>query len=290
MAVTKEQNKQLQKLNTELEKKVLQRTEQLHKKHEQLKRLYKSLQINFRDTVRVFVELMEMYDPFLGGHAKRVAIMSRNLAERMSIKGVDLDLTEIAASLHDIGLIGMPKEIYREPYHKLTKPQQALFRSHPEIGYSLLYKIEFLRQAAVVVKSHHERFDGKGFPDGLPDLSIPEGARIIHAVSNFDMFVHRDGMDQDEAVSELKKQAGSVLDPTIVHAIEDTLHTIRPVQTEFGCTIKDLEPGMKLARDIKTISGRMLMTKGSTLTEAHIIRLKQFSKIDPIVDRIYVYK
>ncbi|OCC16513.1 response regulator receiver protein [Dissulfuribacter thermophilus] len=289
MKVTQEQNKKLQELNSQLEKKVLERTEQLRKKHDQLKKLYHRLQINFRDTVRVFMELIELFDTFLGGHSKRVATLSRNLAERMNISGVDLDLIEIAGALHDIGLIGMPKEIFRSSYEKLSSAQKALFRAHPEIGYSLLYKIEFLRQVAVVVRSHHERFDGKGFPDKLPNVSIPIGARIVSVVSAYDMYKYRDKFDKDKALKFLRKDAGTFFDPTVVKAFEDTLHTISPLKGEMALSLDELKEGMRLAREIKTASGRVLMAKDSVLTQGHIVRLKKFHLVDPIVDRIYVY-
>lgn len=273
MKVTQEQNKKLQELNSQLERKVLERTEQLRKKHDQLKKLYHRLQINFRDTVRVFMELIELFDTFLGGHSKRVATLSRNLAERMNISGVDLDLIEIAGALHDIGLIGMPKEIFRTSYEKLSSAQKALFRAHPEIGYSLLYKIEFLRQAAVVVRSHHERFDGKGFPDKLPNISIPIGARIVSVVSAYDMYIYRDKIDKDKALKFLRKGAGTFFDPTVVKAFEVTLHTISPLKGEMALSLDELKEGMRLAREIKTASGRVLMAKDSVLTQGHIVRL-----------------
>jgi putative nucleotidyltransferase with HDIG domain len=290
MEITQAQNEQLKELNVNLERKVLERTKQLHLKHEQLKAMHRRLQVNFRDTVRVFVELTELYDPFLGGHAKRVAGLARQLGERLNISGVDLDLVEIAAYLHDIGLIGSPKEIYRQPFDSLTSAQQAFFRSHPEIAYTLLYKIEFLRQVAVVVRSHHERFDGQGFPDGLPNISIPVAARVIHVVSTYDHCLRRDGLDNGVAFKRLDRLAGTVLDPAIVHAFKATLHTMAVVTTEMPLKLGNLKVGMRLARDIKTASGRMLMSKDSELTEAHIERLKKFHFVDPIVEHIYIYE
>ncbi len=289
LRVTNEQNKKLKELNINLEKKVLERTEQLHQKHQQLKGLYRRLQVNFRDTVKVFVELMELFDPYLGGHSKRVASLVKHLARMLNITGVDLNLVEIAAFLHDIGLVGAPKEIYRERYQSLTPAQQALYRSHPEIGYSLLYKIEFLRQVAVVVRSHHERFDGQGFPDGLPNVAIPIGARIIHVVSVYDEFIRRDRLSREDALKRLNKLSGTVLDPAIVHALEDSFATMRPIATKVAIELKDLKVGMQLAEDVRTASGRMLMSKDSELTEAHIERLTKFNSVDPITERIYVY-
>ncbi len=290
MEVTKRQNQELKDLNANLEKKVLERTEQLHQKHQKLKALYRRLQINFRDTVRVFVELTEMYDPFLGGHSKRVATLSRGLAERLEIAGVELNLVEIAAYLHDIGLLGFPKEIYRRSYELLKPAQQALFRSHTEIGHALLQKIEFLRQVAVIVRSHHERFDGTGFPDGYSGADIPIGARIIHLASTFDHLLHRDGVPRDKAVSRIRRLSGVAFDPLVVNVFQDMQTGVTRVATEVAVDLADLKEGMQLARDVNTASGRMLMAKGAELTAAHIQRLQRFNDIDPIVDRIYVYQ
>ncbi len=290
MEITKAQNAKLKDLNTTLEKKVLERTEQLHQKHQKLKALYRRLQINFRDTVRVFVELTEMYDPFLGGHSKRVASQARVLAERLEITGVELNLVEIAAYLHDIGLIGFPREIYRRPYELLKPAQQALFRSHTEIGHALLQKIEFLRQVAVIVRSHHERYDGKGFPDGLSGNDIPIGARIIHLVSAYDHYLHRDGLGREKSINRIKRMSGRALDPSIVNTFQDMQTGVSQVATEVAVELADLREGMKLARQVNTASGRMLMAKDSELTAAHIQRMQKFNDIDPIVDRIYVYQ
>ncbi len=290
MEVTKEQNAKLKDLNMTLEKKVLERTEQLHQKHQKLKAIYRRLQTNFRDTVRVFVELTEMYDPSLGGHSKRVASLSRMLAERLGISGVELNLVEIAAYLHDIGLIGFPREIYRQPYESLKPAQQTLFRSHTEIGYTLLQKIEFLRQVAIIVRSHHERYDGKGFPEFLSGQNIPVGARIIHLISTYDNYIHRDGLARGKALARITRMSGREFDPSIVKVFHETQTGISQVTTEVAVDLSELKEGMRLARQVNTASGRMLMAKDAELTAAHIQRMQKFNDIDPIIDRIYVYQ
>ncbi|MDA8162264.1 MAG: response regulator [Desulfobacteraceae bacterium] len=289
LRVTQEQNETLQDLNASLEQKVAERTAQLIQQHNELKKMHQRLKDNFKDTVRVFVNLIELNDTFLGGHSKRVGLLARELAERMNIDEADLDLIEMAALLHDIGLVGVPKEIYRKKRLGFNVAQDAIFKTHVEIGYNLLYKIEFLRQAAVIVKCHHERFDGKGFPLGLPNVSIPIGARIINVVSTYDDYIYQYELDREEALKRLRALSGAALDPAIVKTFEDTLHTIHPIYGEKSVKIDELKAGMQLSRDIVAASGRMLMSKDSVMTNAHITRLKNFQEIDPIIDEIYIY-
>lgn len=289
LKITQEQNQKLEELNAVLEKKVEERTSQLLEKHQELKKLHQRLQSNFKDTVRVFVNLIELYDPFLGGHSKRVGILARELAKRMNIEGADLDLVEMAASLHDIGLIGIPKEFWHGKSSGFSPAQEAVFKTHPEIGYNLLYKIEFLRQAAVIIMCHHERFDGKGFPSGLPNVSIPTGARIINVVSTYDNYLHQQGLDKEDALKRLRALAGTAFDPEIVRVFEGTLHSMPQVHGEKPVNLGDLRAGMQLSRDIITASGRMLMAKDSVITNAHITRLKNINEIDPIIDKLYIY-
>ncbi|MGB9712461.1 MAG: HD domain-containing phosphohydrolase [Dissulfurimicrobium hydrothermale] len=289
LRVTQEQNQRLEELNADLEKRVDERTSQLLEKHQELARLYQKLQSNFKDTVRVFIDLIELYDPFLGGHSKRVGMLAKELAEKMNIMGADLDLIEMAASLHDIGLMGVPKEFWHWKPSGFSPAQEAVFKTHPEIGYRLLYKIEFLRQAAVIVMCHHERFDGMGFPSGLPSVSIPLGARIINVVSTYDNYLHQQDLDKENALKRLRKLAGSALDPEIVRVFEDIIKSIPPVRGEKQINIDDLKAGMQLSSDIVTASGRMLMAKDSVLTNTHIIRLKNIHEMDPIIDKIYIY-
>ncbi|MEF3168161.1 MAG: response regulator [Deltaproteobacteria bacterium] len=289
LKVTQEQNQQLEELNAGLEKKAKERTRQLLEKHRELKKLYQRLQSNFKDTVRVFVNLIELYDPFLGSHSKRVGVLARELAKKMNIEGADLDLVEMAAFLHDIGLIGVPKEFWQGKSEGFSPAQEAVFKTHPEIGYNLLYKIEFLRQAAVIVLCHHERFDGKGFPYGLPNISIPTGARIINVVSTYDNYLHQQNLDKEDALKQLRALAGTVLDPEIVRVFEDTLHSSPQVRGEKPVKLDDLRSGVQLSRDVVTASGRMLMAKDSVLTDAYITRLKNINEIDPIIDKLYIY-
>nr|WP_246325415.1 HD domain-containing phosphohydrolase [Dissulfurirhabdus thermomarina] len=288
LQVTEEQNQRLQELNARLEEKVLERTRELEDRHRELQELHARLQTNFRDTVRVFVEIMELYDPFLGGHANRVAALARRLAERMGIEGVDLDLVEIGAALHDIGLIGAPKEVVKVPADRLTPAQQEIYRGHPALGQRLLKKIEFLRQAALLVRSHHERFDGQGFPDGLPGVAIPVGAMITHAASYLDGLVHREGVAPAKALERMSGLAGTVFDPEVVRVLAELVPAQAPPRKVVALPLEELEPGMRLAADIKTASGRFLVPRGTRLNEVQIMRLRNFHQVDPIAGRVRV--
>lgn len=290
-ALAARQNAELQELNENLEKKVDERTREIAEKNRELDGLYKELQTSYYQTIRVFLDLIELHDPALGGHAKRVAVLSRLIAEKCDLRDEAQDLTEAAASLHDIGLIGTPREVIRKGSSGRTAAEEALYRQHPALGYAILNSVPKLHQISALVKYHHEWFNGNGYPEGLARDRIPLGARIIAAADVFDRLSARKNITRAQALSQLFDLAGERLDPTIVSAAIEAFSEIRKTErSETAVTLEDLKPDMALARDLRTVSGRLLMPKGAVLKEAYLDKVKKFHAIDPIVGWIYVYK
>ncbi|TSA05996.1 MAG: response regulator [Deltaproteobacteria bacterium] len=282
--LTVRQNAELKDLNENLEKKVEERTQEI-------KRLYKELQSSYFKTIRIFTDLMQMYDPALGGHVKRVAVLSRLLAEKCDLQGEELDVVEAAGSLHDVGLIGIPREIIRKKGSERTAAEEALYRQHPNLGYTILNLAPKLDQVSILVKSHHEWFDGAGYPDRLKKEEIPLGARIIAVADGYDHLLARGGISKEDALFYLRKLAGSALDPVVVSVAVKVLSTIKTAdRAEVAVTLADLQPDMVLARELRTHTGRLLMPKDAVLKEAYLEKVKKFHEIDPIVGWIYVYR
>jgi putative two-component system response regulator len=158
------------------------------------------------------------------------------------------------------------------------------------LGYTTLGEIENLKQVAVLVKAHHEDFAGSGFPDRLRGEEIPLGARIIHAASAYDDLVSRFGLPRPQVLQHLQKRAGSRFDPEVVFHLQEALQSADPAsQEEAVLPLSKLRPGMVLSRNLKTVSGRLLLPEKAVLREAHIEKIQNFSKIDPIDGGIYVY-
>ena len=154
-------------------------------------------------------------DTYTGRHSERVARLAASVATRMGLAPEEVELTRLAGSLHDLGKLAIPEEILRKP-GPLTDPERMVLERHPQIGFRMLESLGIDPVSAWVLH-HHERWDGTGYPDGLPGDAIPLGARIIFVADAFDAMtserVYRDRLDASEALAELARCAGTQFDP-----------------------------------------------------------------------------
>jgi diguanylate cyclase (GGDEF)-like protein/putative nucleotidyltransferase with HDIG domain len=164
-------------------------------------------------------------DVYTGSHSQRVAELAARMARRLELPDEDVELTRLAASLHDLGKLAIPEEILRKP-GPLTEPERMVLERHPQIGFRMLESLG-VDPVAEWVLHHHERWDGSGYPDGLPGDRIPLGARIIFVADAYDAMtserVYRRRVLPEQAVAELQRCAGTQFDPEIVDALADEL-------------------------------------------------------------------
>src|SRR5207302_9551130 len=164
-------------------------------------------------------------DVYTGSHSERVTELAARVAERMGLPQEIVELTRLAARLHDLGKLAIPEEILRKP-GPLTDPERLVLERHPQIGYRMLESLG-VDPVADWVLHHHERWDGTGYPDGLPGDSIPLGARIIFVADAYDAMiserVYRRRVSPEQAISELDRCAGSQFDPDVVTALAEEL-------------------------------------------------------------------
>lgn len=170
-------------------------------------------------TIDVLVGLIELKDPYTGGHSQRVRRWAGLLARQMGLSQPQVEKIEMAASLHDIGKIGIAGMILNKP-QCLGPEEKNLIRRHPVIGQEALAGMERFEEIALMIRAHHERWDGQGYPDGLAGKDIPLGARIIGVVDAYDAMIsdraYRKALSQRDAIAELKKGAGKQFDPEII--------------------------------------------------------------------------
>ncbi len=167
---------------------------------------------------------VEAKDPFIAGHARRVTAYAMTIAERTG--GIDLVSFRLAGDLHDVGKIGVPDRVLRKP-DRLTRREMEAVRKHTVIGARILGPLIDDRRVLDVVRSHHERWDGRGYPDGLAGEAIPFSARVLSVADTLDAMTsrraYRDGVTWEQAVDLVRDCAGTQFDPGVVEAFDAVL-------------------------------------------------------------------
>lgn len=178
---------------------------------------------HFHDIIECLAAALEAKDLYTSGHSTRVGDMSYDLGRAMGLKGSKLDNIHIAAHLHDIGKMGIPENILNKK-GKLLPHEWAQIQKHPEMGYRILAKSKGLKEIAEIVLHHHERWDGKGYPDGLCENRIPLGSRIIGVADAIDAITsirpYRKALSWEECWNEVLLNKGIQFDPVAVEAAE----------------------------------------------------------------------
>ena len=193
----------------------------LNKKLAGLDNRFKEL---FLQAVHEIVDLLEQRDPHMADHARKVGHYAPLIARKMNLPKQSIKRIEIAATLHDIGMLSLPDSILLCPT-ELNEEQLRLMQEHTLRSVRIMQGMEFLEQEIPAVRHHHERFDGTGYPDGLAGGAIPLAARILAVADAFDAMLSprtfRSAKTIEEALAEIQEAAGSQFDPAIVTAFVD---------------------------------------------------------------------
>lgn len=182
-------------------------------------RLYQNeMNIDFHTFVENLVAVVEAKDIYTGGHSNRVADLVHLLSFKLDIDEAEVEKIHMAAHLHDIGKIGIADGILLKP-GRLTKEEFEVMKTHAEIGYRIIKKNKNMKEMSYMIRHHHERFDGQGYPKGLKGFEIPLGARVIAIVDAFDAMVtkrtYKDQMTYGQALEEIKRNRWLQFDPVI---------------------------------------------------------------------------
>lgn len=179
------------------------------------------LKRSYMATVRALSNAVEARDAYTGKHAERAAAYGLEIARVSGLGRSDTPALEVGFLLHDIGKVGVPDAILYKP-GPLTQEERALMSQHPVIGTTILRGIEFLGAAGDVVRSHHERWDGHGYPDGLAGEEIPLAARVFAVADVLDALTtdrpYRAAVSLSLARETIVREAGSHFDPRVVQA------------------------------------------------------------------------
>jgi len=189
-------------------------------------RLFKDLQETYLATVRVLVSTIEAKDPYTHGHTERVAQYSVGIAKEMDFTQDEIQTIQLGAFLHDIGKLHTSDSILHKP-GALTDEEWRMVKAHPVRGAQMLQGVKFLEKATDLVRHHHERVDGKGYPDGLRGDEITIGAKIVNVADAFDAMTterpYRQGLTMEQAVAQLEDKAGTQFAKEIVEVMVKAL-------------------------------------------------------------------
>lgn len=190
--------------------------------YQQLNADYASLKSNWRTmyqrSLSAITDILEAKDPYTYGHSYRVTHYALAIARHMDLSIEQLESLELGGLLHDIGKVGIPETVLNKP-GALTEAEYELVKAHPNRGFAMLWRLPGLESALQVVRHHHERYDGRGYPDGLAGEEIPLLARILAVADAYDAMTskrpYRPALDHAQAIQEIERHAGTQFDPRI---------------------------------------------------------------------------
>ncbi len=180
--------------------------------------LYAEQQKMFRETIEALATAIDSRDNYTGGHSNMVTRYATLVAERLGFDEDRIELVRMAGILHDVGKIGITDAILNKP-GRLTDEEMGVIKAHPVLGRFIIESIDALKPVAKIVYHHHERFDGRGYPDGISGEEIPLESRILQVADIFDAItsdrVYRKGMSLEKAVGIIREGLGTVSDPEV---------------------------------------------------------------------------
>ncbi len=184
-------------------------------------RSYISLKVETKNTLEILADFVDKRDHYTAEHSKRVTEYACMIADKLAIDEDTYKIIEMAGRVHDLGKIGIRDDILLKPGY-LTNEEMEVMKTHPDIGYKILEPLNMYKKGSVLVREHHERYDGSGYPRGLMGKEINIGSRILSVADTYDAMTtdrpYRKALTKDEAVAELKKHSGGQFDPEVVEA------------------------------------------------------------------------
>ena len=188
---------------------------------------------------------IEARDSYLHGHCERLASLAVRIAEDLGVPAEEIETVRLGAILHDVGKIGIPDRVLLKP-GPLDDEERLIIETHTEIGDKLLEPLDLLAGARPIVRHHHERWDGAGYPDGLAGDDIPTGARIVAVADSVEAMtsrqLYRKPLEPSEIISELQKHRGGQWDPAVVDIVLRLIASGELELSQGGLRLLELAP------------------------------------------------
>lgn len=277
-------NQRLKSLNESLERQLAQGAAQ----NQRLEDLNRALAENLQHSVQLGLHVLQTFHPTLGNQARRAHATCKAIAQALNLPPEQRQVLEFAAWLHDIGLVGIHRDIIRrweEDPASLAEDEQTVLQSHPILGQDLVRFVHHLEEVGSIIRVHHERFDGKGFPDHLKGEEIPWLGRLLAVAVSF----AESNQDDINATELIKLESGRAYDPEAVRAFLRALPKAALPRKEREVLLSELQPGMVLAKGIYTANGLLLIPEGQPLSTSSISKILSHNRVSPISQALLVY-
>ncbi|HYC73146.1 MAG TPA: HD domain-containing phosphohydrolase [Opitutaceae bacterium] len=283
-AQTQQLNAQLLVANGELQQQVAA----LERQRQQLDAANRELGERYEHSLELCRRILTAYDPVLGGQAKALVEFAARMAESGPFSPAERHALRSAAWLCDLGLIGISRELlrtFRQAPGSMTERERGTLQHHPIYSQTLAALVDPRVEVGEVIRAHHERFDGTGYPDGLAGDRIPWAARCLAVAVGF----VESGLPKQAAMDTLLAKSGSVYDPEAVRLFLKVANLVHLPRQVREILLDELEPGMVLASGIYSPHGLLLIGEGQSLGPATIAKIRNHNQITPISQRLLVY-
>jgi response regulator RpfG family c-di-GMP phosphodiesterase len=283
-AETMEMNERLTRLNRELQAQV----DKIAEQNARLEQLATAQEENLRQSVELCVQTMQTFYPTLGNQARRVFELCKAMAHDLELPTEQQQTLELSAWVHDIGLVGVPRQLiksWQEKPDSLNDAERALVEHHPILGEELAQFAHHLQEVGPTIRAHHERFDGAGYPDHLAGEQIPPLARLLAVAVAY----AESDLTGQAAADMISAGSGTAFDPEAVRTFLRSLPKAVVPGKQREVLLTDLQPGMVLAQGIYTATGLLLFPDGQKLTPTYIDKLINHNRINPISQSLLVY-
>nr|WP_118182414.1 HD domain-containing phosphohydrolase [Paraburkholderia phosphatilytica] len=291
--LTRSQNEQLKQFNATLEAQVKARTEEISQTVMFLEKAEEELKRNFTAMLKVCANMIEMRCGALGGQSTRVADLARRLALASGMSVYEAQEIYFAGLLLGIGKLALPDAVVQKSIDKFTPPESRCYYQHPLHAQMALMPVGNLQPVGVLIRHQHERYDGRGTPSGLSGADIPVGARILSIARDYEGL--QSGallgkvVSDPQIVSIFRAQSGLRYDPLLVESFLKLLNEKLTGDNDHVCIeTARLKPGMRLADDLRTPKGVLLMTRSSVLEAHHIAQIRRFEESEDARFSVYI--
>ena len=282
-AETQRLNNQLTETNAVLAAQV----SDLEQQRQRLDAANQELAANYEHSLELCRRILTTYDPILGGQAKALVEFAGLMSDTHLLDDAQRHALRTAAWLCDIGLIGVPREMlraFRSKMEELTERERAMLHNHPVYSQTLASLVDDRSGVGEVIRAHHERFDGLGYPDGLAGDAIPWPARCLSVAVGY----VESGLPKAAAIDLILSESGKSYDPEAVRLFLKVTNLAQLPRQVREITLHELEPGMVLANGIYSPHGLLLIGEGQELSPGTIAKIRSHNQVTPISQRLLV--